>query len=48
VQKYISTGVADISVHIDLTMVLLIIMVLMLSTVFRYGTMLQQESDETL
>ena len=48
VQKYISTGIMDISLGIDLTMVLMIVMVLTLSAVFRYGTMLQQESDETL
>ena len=48
VQKYISTGIVDIAVNIDLTMILLIVMVLTLASVFRHGTMLQQESDETL
>lgn len=48
IQKFISTGIVDITLNIDLTMVLLIVMVLTLSAVFRYGTMLQQESDETL
>ncbi len=44
----ITTGKIDIVLGIDLTMILVILMLLMLSIVFRYGTMLQQESDETL
>ena len=42
------TGKVQISVEIDLTTVLMILLIILLSMIFRYGTMLQQEADETL
>lgn len=44
----ILTGNMKIVVGIELETILLILLIFMLSTVFRYGTKLQQESDETL
>lgn len=44
----IMTGNVNIVIGVDLTTVLLILLVFMLSAIFNYGTMLQQESDETL
>ena len=46
--KRITTGVWDIVIGIDLTVVMAVVVVLMLSEIFRYGAMLQTESDETL
>lgn len=48
VTEWVTTGVLNITIGIDLTVVLLVVVVLMLGEIFRYGTMLQQESDETL
>ncbi len=46
--KMVTTGVFDLVIGIDLTVVLLVVVVLMMSEIFRYGAMLQTESDETL
>lgn len=48
VTEWVVTGVFDLVIGIDLTMVLVVVIVLMLSEIFRYGVMLQTESDETL
>ncbi len=42
------SNVLDIQFNIDLTTVLLILCIFMLSFIFKYGTVLQTESDETL
>ena len=42
------TGQVNIELSVDLLAVLLVIMIFMLSAIFRYGASLQQESDETL
>lgn len=42
------TGNMDIMLGIDMVVVVLIILIFLLSAIFKYGTMLQQESDETL
>ncbi len=44
----IITGRFNISLNIDLTYVLLVLCVFMLSIIFKYGTELQAQSDETL
>lgn len=44
----IMTGNVNIVIGVDMTTVLLVLLVFMLSAIFSYGTMLQQESDETL
>lgn len=44
----IMTGNANIVIGVDLTTILLVLLVFMLSAIFNYGAMLQQESDETL
>lgn len=44
----IGTGEMNIVIGVDLMTVLLVLLVFMLSIIFNYGTMLQQESDETL
>lgn len=46
--EWVATGVFDLVIGIDLTMVLVVVVVLMMSEIFRYGVMLQTESDETL
>ena len=48
VTVFITTGVLDIEIGIDLTVVMCVVVILMMSEIFRYGTMLQTESDETL
>ncbi len=48
VMKKITTGVWDIVIGIDLTVVMIVVVILMMSEIFRYGAMLQTESDETL
>jgi len=42
------TGNVHIRVGVDLTVVLLVILIFILAAIFKYGTMLQIESDETL
>ncbi|MBQ5325201.1 MAG: hypothetical protein J6J58_07115, partial [Oscillospiraceae bacterium] len=42
------TGDIDIVLGIDLMTVILVILIFLLATIFKYGTMLQKESDETL
>lgn len=44
----LSDGSVDIFLGVDLQTVLLILIIFALSFIFRYGAMLQQESDETL
>ena len=44
----IMTGNVNIVIGVDVTTILLVLLVFMLSAIFSYGTMLQQESDETL
>ncbi|MBR5873369.1 MAG: DUF2975 domain-containing protein [Oscillospiraceae bacterium] len=46
--KRVTTGVWDIVIGIDLTVVMVVVVMLMMSEIFRYGVMLQTESDETL
>ena len=48
VTEAITTGVWDITIGIDLTMVMAVVVMMLLSEIFRYGAMLQTESDETL
>ncbi len=48
VMNSLLTGNVDIILGIDLTTILLILLIMLLFMIFRYGTMLQQESDETL
>lgn len=43
-----ANGQFNAVINIDLTMVVMVILIFMLSSIFRYGAMLQQESDETL
>ena len=42
------TGKVNIQLSVDLLTVFLVVMIFMLSAIFRYGAALQQESDETL
>lgn len=44
----IMSGNVNIVIGVDVTTILLVLLVFMLSAIFNYGTMLQQESDETL
>ena len=44
----IMTGKVNIVIGVDVTTILLVLLVFMLAMIFNYGTMLQQESDETL
>lgn len=44
----IMSGSVNIVIGVDMTTILLVLLVFMLATIFSYGTMLQQESDETL
>jgi len=48
VTESIMTGNVNIVIGVDVTTILLVLLVFMLSAIFSYGTMLQQESDETL
>ena len=48
VTERVTTGVWDIVIGIDLTVVMIVVVILLLAEIFRYGAMLQQESDETL
>lgn len=41
-------GADDISLNIDLGCAIVVLIVIILTTIFRYGAILQQESDETL
>lgn len=43
-----TTGKINISLNIDLTIVIAVLIILALANVFKYGALLQQESDETL
>ena len=42
------TGKMELSVGIDLNMVLIIVLIFALVYIFKYGAVLQRESDETL
>lgn len=42
------SGKVNIVIGVDVTTILMVLLVFMLSAIFSYGTMLQQESDETL
>ena len=44
----IMTGTVHIVLGVDLMMVVLVVLIFMLAAIFKYGTMLQIESDETL
>ena len=44
----IMSGNVNIVIGVDMTTILLVLIIFMLSAIFSYGTMLQQESDETL
>lgn len=46
IESYFTSG--KIEVSIDVFVVVLIVMIFLLIAIFRYGAMLQQESDETL
>ena len=46
--QFVTTGVMNIEISIDLTVVMVVVVILMMSEIFRYGVMLQTESDETL
>ena len=46
--EMLTDGSIDVFVGINLETVLLILIIFALSFIFRYGAMLQQESDETL
>lgn len=48
VSNSIMSGNVNIVIGVDMMTVLLVLLVFMLSAIFSYGTMLQQESDETL
>lgn len=48
VTNSIMSGNVNIVIGVDMTTVLLVLLIFMLSAIFSYGTMLQQESDETL
>ena len=48
VMNSITTGNVNIVLGVDLSTVLMILLIILLYMIFRYGTMLQQESDETL
>ena len=48
VMNSIITGNVNIVLGVDLTTVLMILLIILLYMIFRYGTKLQQESDETL
>lgn len=44
----IMSGSVNIVIGVDMTTILLVLLIFMLAAIFSYGTMLQQESDETL
>lgn len=48
INSYILSGKSDFVLGIDLTTVILVVLIFMLAAIFKYGTLLQQESDETL
>ena len=48
VTNSVMSGNVNIVIGVDLMTVLLVLLVFMLSAIFNYGTLLQQESDETL
>ena len=48
VTNSVMSGDVNIVIGVDLMTVLLVLLVFMLSAIFSYGTLLQQESDETL
>lgn len=48
VSNSIMSGKVNIVIGVDLMTVLLVLLVFMLSAIFNYGALLQQESDETL
>jgi len=48
VTNSVMSGDVNIVIGVDVMTVLLVLLVFMLSAIFNYGTMLQQESDETL
>lgn len=48
VVERVTTGVWNIVIGIDLTVVMIVVVIMLLAEIFRYGAMLQQESDETL
>ena len=48
VTNSIMSGNVNIVIGVEMTTVLMVLLVFMLSAIFSYGTMLQQESDETL
>ena len=48
VSNSVMSGDVNIVIGVDLMTILLVFLVFMLSAIFNYGTMLQQESDETL
>jgi len=48
VTNSIMSGNVHIVIGVDMTTVLLVLIIFMLAAIFSYGTMLQQESDETL
>ena len=48
VMNSITTGNVNIVLGVDLSTVLMILLIILLYMIFRYGMMLQQESDETL
>ena len=45
---YVMSGFADFSMNINLTAFIVVLIILMLVQIFKYGAMLQRESDETL
>lgn len=46
--QYIMTGNYNIALSINLKIVLVIVLIFALIYIFKYGAVLQQESDETL
>lgn len=48
VSNSVMSGNVHIVIGVDLMTILLVLLIFMLSAVFNYGTLLQQESDETL
>jgi len=48
VTNSIMSGNVNIVIGVDMTTVLLVLIIFMLAAIFSYGTVLQQESDETL
>lgn len=48
VSNSVMSGKVNIVIGVDLMTILLVLLVFMLSAIFNYGTLLQQESDETL